>query len=440
MLQEKALNKEGQSLKKHADLILCSNPMTLIQRKIFNVLLFNAFPQIKENKQFEISLRELCKLTGYNSRNYVTLIDAIEGMTSLNIKWRVVDSKTKLDDIISASCAVITSIYVNKGLCVYKYNDDIKDKLSYPGIYGRLDMYIQARMKSSFALVLYEICEKFKNIGYTGWLEISDVRKLMGVKENSYKLFVDFERSVLKKAVNEVNEKTNFNVNFEKKRQGRAVKYIKFVIDNNANVSIPEINQSSSLNLKETKVNEKLVRIIESEFGYVQSAIPKIFSDFSDDYILEKINLIKSSKAFKQGLIKNLGGALHKALYENYKLETSNNIINDTIRQKAKVQEKKLRELKLKEKFRENQVSEILINYRKLSYEEQEQIETDFYNKAHERTVKRYCEQGLNNKASREDFVEFIERYKNKYFYLFKDLTSYNNYVKDMQNVVSSQL
>ena len=86
MLQEKALNKEGQSLKKHADLILCSNPMTLIQRKIFNVLLFNAFPQIKENKQFEISLRELCKLTGYNSRNYVTLIDAIEGMTSLNIK------------------------------------------------------------------------------------------------------------------------------------------------------------------------------------------------------------------------------------------------------------------------------------------------------------------------------------------------------------------
>ena len=45
-------------------------------------------------------------------------------------------------------------------------------------------MYIQARMKSSFALVLYEICEKFKNIGYTGWLEISDVRKLMGVKDN----------------------------------------------------------------------------------------------------------------------------------------------------------------------------------------------------------------------------------------------------------------
>lgn len=440
MLPEKARNAERQSLKKHADLILCSNPMTLIQRKIFNVLLFNAFPQIKENKQFEISLSDLCMLTGYNSRNYITLIDAIEGITSLNIKWRIIDSKTKLDDIISASCAVITSIYVQNGRCVYKYNDDIKEKLSYPGIYGRLDISTMANMKSSFALVLYEICEKFKNIGYTGWLELSDVRKLMGVKENGYKLYVDFERNVLNKAVNEVNEKTKFNVSFEKQRQGRAVKFIKFVIENKANQILSNEKSAVVLKSKEIQINEDLLNIIEKEFCYNKTSIPKILNDFSEDYIFEKINLIKNSKSFKQGLINNLAGALHKALYENYKVESSENKLNDEIREKVRAQESKLREQKLKVKFRENQVSEILINYRKLSYEEQEQIENDFYNIASEQTIKRYCEQGLNNQGAREDFVRFLEKYKKKYSHLFKNLTSYKDYVTEMQYIASNQL
>ena len=441
MLPRVRENQEKQLLKKHADLILCSNPMTLIQRKIFNVLLYNAFPEIQENKAFDISLRDLCKLIGYTSRNYVSLIDAIEGLTSLNIKWRVIDSKTKIDDIISASCAVITSIFVKNGTCVYKYNEDIKHKLSHPGIYGKLDLEMQAKMKSSFALVLYEICEKFKNVGQTGWLDISDVRKLMGVKKNGYKLYLDFERNVLNRAVKEVNDKTNFVVTFEKRRDGRAVKYVKFVIGRVSAFSSPEDSLNNNIEKpKELEVDLKALKIMVSDFLIPKNTATKLIRQKGEKYIQEKIELIKSSPSYKNGQIKNRGGLLISAINNDYKAESKSDSINDAIRKKVIEQEQKRREQKLKESFRKHQIGEILVNFRRLSSEEQGQIEDDFYCNASDRTVKRYCEQGLNNDGAREDFVRFIENFKHKYHYLITNLTSFDEYAAERENMVLSEL
>lgn len=141
-----------------------------------------------------------------------------------------------------------------------------------------------------------------------------------------------------------------------------------------------------------------------------------------------------------KNLINNLVDLFRNTLSKRNKVQLVENKHIDVIRERIDAKVEKTREKILKEKFREHQVGEILVNYRKLSYEEQEQIETDFYNNAHERTVKRYFEQGVDKKGPREDFVSFIEKHKDKYSYLIKDLTSYENYIKQKQYIESSQL
>lgn len=308
---EMVINKdEIRFLKKHVDLILCANHMTLIQRKIFNVLLYKAIPFLKSTSVFQIKISELARLIGYTSRNYVPLVKYINELPSLRMEWRIIDSKTKAEDIISASCAIVTSIFIKDGFCVYKYNDDIKQQLFNPGIYAKLDLNIQALIKSSFGLVMYEICEKYKNIGCTAWIEISKVRQLMGVKDKSYKLFADFEKYVLQRAVDEVNSRSNFSVLFEKKREGRVVKYIKFMI--------AEVTNSAQLQSKPIKAqitDPGLLRYLVDIAKFKPEAAAIDFIElYGEQLINEQIAIIKNSDLYKSGKVRNMAAMIRDAV------------------------------------------------------------------------------------------------------------------------------
>ena len=65
-------NTTSQSfeLKKHVGTIHSSSHLTLVQRKIANALLFNAYDRLLERDEFQIHITELCQLIGYDSKDY----------------------------------------------------------------------------------------------------------------------------------------------------------------------------------------------------------------------------------------------------------------------------------------------------------------------------------------------------------------------------------
>lgn len=308
-------------LKKHVDLILCSNSMTLVQRKIFNLFLYNALPEITEKTWFTLPLKDVCKIIGYTSRNYVPLVDAIKGLTSLSVTWRVIDSKTKLDDIISDSIAIMSRVRIEDGICLYKYNEEIKQKLAHPGIYGKINLISQSKMSSTFGLVLYELCEKYKNVKMTPWISMEDLRLLMGVKEKSYRLFADFERYVLKKASQEVKNNSNFIVSYDKKREKRAVKYIKFIIEQNNNISLEYKAQNKILDKSAEQdqgngktfsaTQEVIIRSrLTNEFKVSPSIADKLIYKYGLKLIDDRMNALATLESYKSGQINNVAGAL----------------------------------------------------------------------------------------------------------------------------------
>ena len=64
-------------LKKHVNLIHCSNNLSLVQRKLFNALLFNAYPELGFKQQFCIRTKKLCEMIGYRSNDYKSLKKAL---------------------------------------------------------------------------------------------------------------------------------------------------------------------------------------------------------------------------------------------------------------------------------------------------------------------------------------------------------------------------
>ena len=76
-------------LKKHVAAIHSSNKLSLVQRKIANALLFNAYDELLAKEEHQIHIRTLCNLIGYDSNDYKTIKKALINLLStvIGIWW-----------------------------------------------------------------------------------------------------------------------------------------------------------------------------------------------------------------------------------------------------------------------------------------------------------------------------------------------------------------
>ena len=72
-------------------------------------------------------------------------------------------------------------------------------------MFGKIDLVIQSKFRSSYGLALYENCIRYRGLPNTKWFDMDLFKKLMGVPAGKYDVFRDFKRRVLDKAVDEVN-------------------------------------------------------------------------------------------------------------------------------------------------------------------------------------------------------------------------------------------
>src|SRR5690242_3823941 len=126
-------NNSDMFLKKHVGLIHCENKLTLIQRKICNILLFNALDKINEQDIHEISLRQLCSLVCYNSNDSKLIKESIKSLISVVMEWNLLeDSKfLKEDDypedaITWSASSLLAGATIRKGVIGYSYSPQMK--------------------------------------------------------------------------------------------------------------------------------------------------------------------------------------------------------------------------------------------------------------------------------------------------------------------------
>lgn len=305
-----ACDEQKLELKKHVNAIHCTNNLTLVQRKLFNALLFNAYSELPYKSQFELPARKLCILIGYNSNDFAKLKQSLLALTTTAIEWNVVDYSSTQTAVWSAS-SIISSAKLENGVCTYEYSSLMRELLYHPDIYGRLDMTIIPKFKSSYGLALYENCIRYQGLSQTPWFPIEVFRKLMGVLGDKYAAFKDFKKRVLNIAIDEVNKHSSMVINSELKIVNQKVISIRFKLSNE---SCKKVIQSEATYLED----DFLVNTLSKNFNMSPESINTLFLKYEKAYLLEKINMILSSDAFKSGKIRGLGGYLIKALENNY--------------------------------------------------------------------------------------------------------------------------
>lgn len=404
-------NNKNIELKKHVNAIHCSNNLTLVQRKLFNALLFNAYPDLPHKQTFEIKGKDLYKLIGYNSKDTGKLKDALLGLITIAIEWNVIDCSTGQEKKWKAS-SILASAELSSGTCSYEYSQVMRDFLYQPEIYGKINIELVSQFKSGYGLALYENCIRYKGLAQTPWFPIEVFRKLMGVFDDKYQAFKDFKKRVLDVGVNEVNTISPIRIVPEIERANQKVTKIRFKFAK----AIDDIPMLST----EDIVDDGLSRILIDTFGFSQVMVDEAYSKYEQDYIREKVEVIIQSESFLAGKIRGLAGYLIEALKKDYKLSKSSKAIVDERRKikEAKENDKKQKEENAAAKYNAYISKKINTYLTSLTSEQHQNLmnEFDVYMKSQNSILLNwYRKHSLEHPAIKGSFNTYIKEMKKEY-------------------------
>lgn len=306
--------KDKRELKKHAATIHCSNTLSLLQRKITNALLYHAYKELLLKEEHEITVKQLCRLIGYHGNNHAAIKEALKGLLSTVIEWNLINDETGTENWTASS--IIASVSLEGPLCYYAYSPRMKQLLHSPSMFGKIDLVIQSKFRSSYGLALYENCIRYRGLPHTKWFDVDLFKKLMGVVPGKYDVFRDFKRRVLDKAIDEVNMYSDLVIASECIKEGRQVAKIRFTLKDRAKKT--RLGGSLQPKLEADATSDVLAGKLQQVFGLTSQQVEQLFKDFERAYVEEKIAVIESSKPYQEGRVGNVAGYLLSALKNNY--------------------------------------------------------------------------------------------------------------------------
>ncbi|WP_411840484.1 replication initiation protein [Paracoccus sp. ME4] len=265
------------AVKKHVAAIHVSGKLTLLQRKLSNVLLLNAYDTLTTRPSHQIDARTLCLMIGYNSNDMDTLKQSLRGLVETVAEWDMLDEKGRQEWGVSS---LLSYAKLKAGVCEYAYSPALAEKLHDPKVFALINLNMQRRFTSGHALALYENCYRFVRTGSTGWWDLDLFRRLMGVEGSAYyEVFKQLNAKIIKPAVAEVNRTSNIILTPDIRKQGRAVTQIRFLIRENPQLAILDMDDGEGARhgavyarLRELGVGDRLARQWLAAHGEAQVA------------------------------------------------------------------------------------------------------------------------------------------------------------------------
>ena len=298
--------------------------VSLLQRRAWNVLLANAYNELPHKDIHSVSLVELAAKLGFDSGNQEYLKEVLESIVDCKVEWNLLNKDNKE---IWGVAALLASVEIENGICTYGFAPHLRRQLHNPRIYAKLNLRLQNRFKSRYALILWEVCFDYfdtdRDQGETPFIPLETFKTLMGLEETDYPAYKVLNQSVIKPAIQEINDLTHYLVEVEPKRLSRRITELKFRITKVKQLPVqesvfPDIENlpAVAVELLQAGVDRKVaLQIVEKAWDVVapeKRPTPGTYPDFRA-YVCEKIEMSVAAVG-----VKNRAGYIVEAIRENY--------------------------------------------------------------------------------------------------------------------------
>ncbi len=282
--------------------------INMAEQQIWNKLFQNAFRDIKANGIFKISVKEMVSIFPYEHKNTDHLKKCLKSLVETAIEFNIFEKEKKEWGVFS----LLADANIKDGICTYSYSRTLEELMMNKEMYTKINILIQQEFTSKYSLFIYELCLDYHKVKQTPMMELEKFRYFLGIKDDQYSRFKDFNLYVLKPAVKEINKKTELFVEIERGKTGRKISGIKFLISKNKKEPV-SVAQNTLLPIEENiynlEENQKIFDKIKISCpGILENTVKKIIAENS----VEKIEI--ALKYTKERAEKNPAAYLNEIL------------------------------------------------------------------------------------------------------------------------------
>lgn len=291
---------------KHIGAIHISNTLSLLERKISNVLLRNAWDFLTEKEVHTISVRELADAAGFESKDIELIKRSLTSLVKASVTWNILDRDRKN---VWGMSSILGSVQISEGsgMCEYTYPAHLRQLLKNPNIFARLNLLIQRQFDSKYALALWEYASGElalattleNNERYTtNWIELGAFQRILGSESAVYMEYKIFNRDVLKPAIADINRVSNISiVDLETQRENRKITALRFTIVTKGtyqlplDFKVPPVLEDEEIPITQLNTNEEKSKLVQrmSEAGVSESSAQNIVRIYASDRIIENL-------------------------------------------------------------------------------------------------------------------------------------------------------
>lgn len=311
---------------KHSAAIHISNTLSLVERKITNALLKNAYNDLRTKPVHQINISKLSSLIGWEQGNADNEIkDALKKLVETKVELNIFGKDKKREWGITT---LLSEAKIKEGVCSYAYSSMLQELLYNPNIYARLDLQVQRNFRSKYSLALWEFLVDMlgsakKQEIESDWIKVKDIRKLLDATEAYYDQFFQFNQKIIKTAINEINRESDLLVSVNYLRESRKVVALSFWIQKKDYYQSPGVPNKESDDKdappEGSSKNEAVEKLLERLKG-VFKVPSRTAQRLVDTYSCEEIenDLLAVTESMKNGKIKNIAAFTIKAIEDHY--------------------------------------------------------------------------------------------------------------------------
>ena len=314
-------------LEKPSGAIAIVGDMNALQRKLYDVFLFEAKDELKNDIKkdyFKISLSEIIGALELEKPNKQRLKQMIRDLVDIKIEYNYLrkDGETWGISSVLNDVKVDFDKEIGKTVINYSLPRIVREAMvKKNGVFAKIDLVVVKGLKSKYAILLYELIKDYERVEVPE-MSIQDFRKMFGVKDK-YPRMPDLRKYVLDPACKEISENphTDFTVSYELKKEGKAYTSIKFhVKPKPARVKLDQ--QAKKVLEAEVKENDKakeLLALIPSEYRRRNRVVSLVLGSLKENgKEYTKAQIEYAVNKLKAGKIKSFSAYLKKAIEKDY--------------------------------------------------------------------------------------------------------------------------
>jgi len=314
-------------LEKPSGAIAIVGDMNALQRKLYDVFLFEAKNELKRDAKkdyFKISLSEIVEALELEKPNKQRLKQMIRELVDIKIEYNYLRKDGETWGISSVLNDIKVDFDKEIGRTVINYSLPriVREAMvKKNGVFAKIDLVVVKGLKSKYAILLYELIKDYEKVEIPK-MSMQEFRKMFGV-ENKYPRMPDLRKYVLDPACKEISENphTDFLVSYELKKEGKAYTSIKFYVKPKpAKIKLrQQAKKVFEAEVKENDEAKELLALIPPEFREkvkVVGAVLGCLKTKGKDYTRAQIEY--TVEKYKTGKVKDFVIYLKKAIEEDW--------------------------------------------------------------------------------------------------------------------------